>query len=116
MNEILKREVKNYWNLNPLFSYELKDLKNVPSRDVFDALDNIKLTDVERFSFHFWEFDQHAREKVLDIGCGPGFLVRNYARGKAHIVGLDMSEVSAAITKNSLSLYHLQGSVVVGDA
>lgn len=112
----LKSKVKNFWNNHPLFSYELSDLKSSLSQKIFDDIDYIKLNDIERFSMPFWEFDQHADQKVLDIGCGPGFLVRNYSRGKAKIIGLDMSEKSAYITHHSLKLYGLPGIVVVGDA
>ncbi len=116
VNNTLKSEVKRFWNENPLYSFELNSLRSLPTKEIYEKIDTIKLADVERFSNHLWEFDRHRNERVLDIGCGPGYLVRSYARGGARIIGVDLSKQSVRVTHHSLKLYGLKGAVVVGDA
>ena len=115
MQDNLKQKIKRYWNENPLLSHEINHLKK-GSKEVYDQIELIKRSDVERFSLDFWEFDQHPHERVLDIGCGTGFLVRNYARGKSKIIGMDLSQKSARLTYKSLKIYNLPGTILIADA
>ena len=73
-------DVRSYWDSHPLFSYEVTD---VGSPLFFQSIDAIKRTDVERFALGYWEFDRFPGRKVLDIGCGPGWLTVQYAHGGA---------------------------------
>ena len=54
---------------------------------------------------------------ILDVGCGPGFWVRNYARrGFTNIHACDLTERAVDITKTSLEQFGLKAIVRIGNA
>ena len=96
-------EVRDYWNNNPLLSHELAD---VGSAEFFESLEYMKRSDSERFAMDYWEFDKHSGKDVLDIGCGPGWLTVNFARGGANVSSCDLTPTAVELTKKHLELYN----------
>jgi len=106
--------VRRYWDAKPLLSMELA--APLGSKEYLEAFDAIRL-DLEQFCIHLWEFDRHRGEKVLDVGCGaPAFLVRQYARGGANVIGVDISPRSVEIARENVKIAGLEARVEVGNA
>src|SRR5947209_7590916 len=89
-------DVRSYWDSHPLFSYEVTD---VGSPLFFQSIDAIKRTDVERFALDYWEFDRFPGRKVLDIGCGPGWLTVQYAHGGADVTAVALTDRAVALAR-----------------
>jgi 2-polyprenyl-3-methyl-5-hydroxy-6-metoxy-1,4-benzoquinol methylase len=106
-------DVRNYWNEHPLFSHELAE---PGSRRYFDQLDRIKVDDVERFAFDYWDFDACRGKRVLDVGCGPGWLTVQYARAGAHVTAVDLTPRAVELTKKHLEYRGLSATVQEGNA
>ena len=62
------------------------------------------------------EFDRHKGEQVLDVGCGIGWLVWQFARGGAKVTGVDLSDNSLALARKRLDFDGLQAELVKGNA
>lgn len=107
-------DVHNFWNNSFLYSQELTEEPG--TKEFYEAINTLKLNDVEKFSYNFWEFDKHQGEKVLDIGCGPGWLVRQFAENNADIYAVDIAEVAVGLTNKMLELYDLKAKVQKGNA
>src|SRR5688500_17425084 len=91
------------------------DLEGAGTREFFEQHDALYRNELP-FTVHLFEFEGHPGHRVLDVGCGPGWLVRNFARGGAHICGVDLTAAAATLTKCSLELYELGGAVAMADA
>lgn len=107
-------DVYKYWNNNFLYSFEF-DIEP-GTKEFFKAVDNLKKNDIEKFSYHLWEFEKHQNEKVLDIGCGPGWLVTNFAKNNADIYAVDIADIAIDITTKTLDLYDLKAKLQVANA
>lgn len=112
-NKATVQNVREYWNANPLLSHELdyNDLKAF-----FREFNRIKLEDVERFSLEYWDFNGYAGKKVLDIGCGPGWITTRYARGGAEVTAVDLTPKAVELTKSHLEALGLNAEVREGNA
>jgi SAM-dependent methyltransferase len=106
-------DVRNYWEEHPLLSYELA---RPGSTEYFDQLDRIKKDDVELFSQRYWDFDNHRGKKVLDVGCGPGWLTVQYARAGANVTAVDLTPRAVELTKKFLEYRALTATVQEGNA
>ena len=106
-------DVRSYWNSHPLFSYEVTD---VGSPLFFQSIDAIKRNDVERFALGYWEFDRFPGRKVLDIGCGPGWLTVQYARGGADVTAVDLTDRAVALANAHLAHCGLSANVQQANA
>ena len=106
-------DVREYWDSHPLLSHELAD---VGSPAFFEALDRIKRTDAERFSLAYWGFDAFARKRVLDVGCGPGWLTVQYASADAHVDAVDLAPSAVELAQKHLEIRGLHASVQAGNA
>lgn len=102
------QDVKSYWEANPLFSHELV---HIGSPAFFHRIDEIKRRDVERFAFGYWSFDQFSGKQLLDIGCGPGWLTVQYARGGANVTAIDLTDKAVKLTRAHLKHYRLDAQV-----
>lgn len=107
-------DVYEFWNNNCLYSFEF-DIEP-GTKDFFEAVDTLKKDDIERFSYHLWEFEKHQNEKVLDIGCGPGWLVVNFAKNNADIYAIDITDKAIDITTKTLDFLNLSAKLKVANA
>ena len=89
-------QVRQYWEANPLSTFESHLQIGTPA--FFDWYNDYRCSDNEAFTLHLHEFDQHAGERVLDIGCGVGWLCRNFALGGANVMGVDVTRRGVELT------------------
>jgi len=107
-------QVRQFWEQHPLCEYEIPFEPG--TKAFFDAHDALKSESTDRFNMHLWEFDKHPRERVLDVGCGPGWLVQEYARGGANVVGVDITARALELAKRRLELRNLKGEFIQANA
>lgn len=107
------QEVKNYWNNNPLHGYEFSDLG---SGVFFEKVDQIKRQDIERFSLDFWRFGDYNGQKVLEVGCGPGWFSVQYAKAGAKLTSIDLTPRAVEITKAHLHYRGVSANVLEANA
>ena len=107
-------DVEFFWNAHPLCAFELP--YPVGSREFFDWHHQVRHADEGQFAGHLYEFDRHKGEWVLDVGCGIGWLVWQFARGGANVTGIDLSDNSLALARRRLDYDGLQAELVKGNA
>ncbi|MFB3883652.1 MAG: class I SAM-dependent methyltransferase [Thermodesulfobacteriota bacterium] len=103
-------DVKEFWENHPLCAYEIPYAPG--SVAFFRAHDRLKRESTDRFNLDKWEFDLHKGDRVLDVGCGPGWLVQEYRRGGANILGVDLSWRALSLAWKRLAYQKLEGSFV----
>src|SRR5256885_50624 len=107
-------EVESFWNAHPLCAFESP--YPVGSREFFDWHDQVRQVDDGQFAGHLYEFDKHVGKRVLDVGCGIGWLVSQFARGGADVTGVDLSDNSLALARQRLDYGGLRAALLKGNA
>jgi SAM-dependent methyltransferase len=104
--------VRTYWNAH---IHDLDISTQAPGTPGFfadlDAYHFEKLHHLLRLV----DFTAWRGRPVLDVGCGAGVEVVRFARGGAHIVGLDVSDQAAGLTRTNLHQQGLSAGVVTAD-
>jgi len=128
-----KRKIQDWWATNPMTygsdhgetSYlvgQERQSFELGSRDFFEQADNVllkwnrSLHRADRAFGKIFDYSRFAGQRVLEIGCGMGFMAMNWAKQGADIVATDLNPVAVAQTKQRFSLFDVQGDVVQTDA
>lgn len=106
--------VEIYWDNNPLGTLESPFAAG--TKEFYDWHTRVRDYDEGEFTQSMHEFDCHAGEKVLDIGCGNGWLVSNFARNGANITGVDLTPRAIELTRKRLEIYGLKADLKVANA
>jgi uncharacterized membrane protein len=96
--------VEVYWDNHPLGSLESPFAAG--TKEFYDWHAHVRDYDEGEFTQSMHEFERHAGEKVLDIGCGNGWLVCNFARNGAKITGVDLTPKAVELTQKRLKIYN----------
>jgi len=106
-------EVREYWERH---IHDLDITRHpVGSRGFFGDLDQYhfeKLHHLPRLvNFYGW------RDRiVLEVGCGAGVDLARFAKGGAHVIGVDLAESAIALAKANFAQQGLPGRFQVADA
>jgi len=110
---IEKKKIVDFWSKHPLGSYEIKE--DLVSGEYFRSLERIR-EDSSRFVMDFYKFEKMKEKKVLDIGCGPGWITHKYAQHGANIYSIDLTLTAIKLAKRYLTQDRLNSILLVSDA
>jgi SAM-dependent methyltransferase len=92
------------------------------TKEFFDALDK-RFYERQMFAHTrypifsgFFNYEKYRGKQILEIGCGMGTLVREWARQGAKITGIDLTNTATYLTKKSTVVYGLHANIVQADA
>lgn|SRR6185312_1602489 len=110
----LKEQVKQFWEAAPCGSVDAGAVEE-GSLAFFEEVERQRY-EGDDFMREVVGFDQWAGKKVVEVGCGLGTDLLQFARGGAEVYGIDLTEKGANLTRNRLKLYGLSGRISVGDS
>ncbi len=114
MNEpgIKKEDVAQFWDAHPLGSYEKSYRGDL--EDFYEFL-RTKRDKMGRFILPLYDHEKLKGKKVLELGCGPGYNVQNYARHDVCISACDLTIRGARTASDWLKKLNLKGLICIGD-
>lgn len=113
MSENLKEQIKQFWNDIPCGTGMIKEM--VGTKAFYDAVSAYRYKR-ELFIKDFAEFNRWKDKKILEVGCGVGSDLIEYAKNGAIVTGIDLSQKSIALTKNRFGMLDLKGDIRMADA
>ena len=108
-------DVKQFWDTSPLFSDEYQG--TVGSPEFFEYHEKVIVDDImgSHFDNNFSKYFLKG-SSILDVGCGPGFWVRQFCRMGLQVSACDISTTAVNLTKKSLKIFGLNADVKEGNA
>jgi SAM-dependent methyltransferase len=104
--------VRKYWNTH---IHDLEISRHPPgSPGFFSDLDVYHFEKLHHL-LRLVDFTAWRDRAVLDVGCGAGVEVVRFARGGAHVVGLDLADSAAALARQNLHQQGVPAGVLTGD-
>ena len=108
-----KETVRAFWNTTPCGTRELALTPG--SKEFFEAIEQHRYR-LESFIWKYARFQEWRDKRVLEVGCGIGTDLLQFARAGADIYGVDLSGRSIGLAKRQLELYDFEGDVREADA
>jgi len=108
-----KESVQHFWDTAPCGTRDVK----IESGTLlyFESIAKTRY-EMEYFIPLYASFDQWKGKHVLEVGCGAGTDLLQFARGGALATGMDLSPRSAALALTRLQVYGCSGSILNADA
>jgi ubiquinone/menaquinone biosynthesis C-methylase UbiE len=117
--EQLKERVHDHWDEIPVWFQAGERLDGLEeySLDYFERTRQFRYVP-ERFRciLDFVDFAHFRQRLVLEIGCGQGCDLVEFARAGAHVIGSDLSIRNCLVAQKRLRAYGLSGQLVTLDA
>lgn len=107
-------KVKEYWERHiPQYWYSNKD---IDTKEYYDELQQKRYSYYYPYLYVLAEFDKHKDERVLEIGCGQGTDLLQFAKGGAIVTGLDLTEDAIKKTEDIFKAYKYKVNLKVKNA
>ena len=110
-----KERARAQWGANPCGAHVAKEFA-FGSRDYFDAIEAYRYGVYSPWMKEKIGFDRYAGKRVLEVGCGTGTDLLQFARGGAQVTGVDLTPRSIEIARKRFEVYQLRGEFALGDA
>lgn len=109
------RDVRAFWELHPVAASSVG--YEPGSREFFDEYDRLReANEPVAFSYRLHEYTGFGGKRVLDVGCGNGYVLSHYARQGADTYGIDLTKTAVNLSRRRFELADLDGHFVVGSA
>jgi ubiquinone/menaquinone biosynthesis C-methylase UbiE len=108
-----KESIRAFWDTTPCGT---RDLALTPGqKGFFEALEQHRYR-MEPFIQTYARFPDWKQRRVLEVGCGVGTDLLQFARAGASVHGVDLSSRSVGLARQRLELYGYEGEVREADA
>ena len=105
-------DVKDYWNRH---IHDLEITRHpVGSPGFFADLDEYHFEKLHHL-LRLVDFDGYRGKQVLEVGCGAGTDLVRFARGGAHVTGVDLSSSAIALARQNFAQHGLEADLREGD-
>ncbi len=115
MTQATTADVRSFWDRNPLCATQIPF--PLGSKDYFEFFDKQReqidsAEDAERIH----DFASFPGKKVLEVGCGNGYVLSRYARQGADVVGVDITRTAVELCRQRFAHMNLAGTFQEADA
>lgn len=123
-----KKHIQNWWAQNPMTYSETHGQTNfkegsyeMGTREFFDRIDkefyswNAPLHAQKPFD-RLFPYNQYKSKKVLEIGCGLGTMLMNWAYNGSDCTGVDLNPTSVEQSQKRFILHNLKANIRLEDA
>lgn len=107
------KDVHDYWN-EFVNDTEVTDLP-VGTPEFFDALERYRYDKIDYLK-DYVQFSRYKGKRVLEIGCGVGIDLLQFARAGAHVSAIDLTENAVKLAQANLGRDGYGGDIRVGNA
>jgi ubiquinone/menaquinone biosynthesis C-methylase UbiE len=111
----IKRRTREQWGADPCGAIH-GDGYTIGTREFFDNVEGHRYEVYAPWMRDVMEFDGFAGRDLLEVGCGMGSDLLQFARGGARVTGLDYTPRSIEISRRRFAVYGVPGRFMVGDA
>jgi ubiquinone/menaquinone biosynthesis C-methylase UbiE len=110
-----KQRARDQWSADPCGSHVARDL-TFGTRSYFDRIEDYRYNVYATWMKGAIGFDSYSGKRLLEVGCGTGTDLLQFARGGSRVVGVDLTPRSIEITRQRFRVYDLDGEFAIGDA
>ena len=110
-----KRLTREQWGNNPCGAHVAREFE-FGTREYFDTIEEYRYRDYAPWMKEALGFDRYSNKRLLEVGCGAGTDLLQFARGGAYVTGIDLTPRSIEIARRRFEVYGLKGEFAIGDA
>lgn len=109
-----KQRAREQWAEDPCGAESDRD-SEFGTRQYFDEVERVRYQDYAPWMPALMGFDKFAGARLLEVGCGMGTDLLQFARGGAVCTGIDLTPRSIAITRHRFALYGERVDLMISD-
>jgi ubiquinone/menaquinone biosynthesis C-methylase UbiE len=114
-SSLWKARAREQWSANPCGAHVARGYA-FGTREYFDAIEAYRYGVYAPWMKATLGFDDFRGKRLLEIGCGTGTDLLQFARGGAQATGVDLTPRSIEIARQRFDLYGQSGTFAIGDA
>jgi SAM-dependent methyltransferase len=108
-------DVRAFWERNPVAAAAIAPPPG--SREFFEAFARLRLAvEPAWVQEEIYAFDRFRGKRILDVGCGNGYVLSRYASHGARTYGIDLTQTAVDLSRKRFALADLAGVFVQADA
>ena len=109
-----KQRARDQWSQDPCGA-ESDRASEFGTRKYFDEVERVRYQEYAPWMPELMGFNSFAGARLLEVGCGMGTDLLQFARGGALCAGIDLTPRSIAITRQRFALYEQRADLLIGD-
>jgi len=109
-----KLRAREQWGQDPCGAVYDRE-HELGTREFFDEVERYRYQEYASWMPRVMEFDRFRGARLLEVGCGMGTDLLQFARGGARCTGVDLTPRSIEISRHRFKLYGAAGSFMISD-
>lgn len=110
-----KLRAREQWGADPCGAIHGRE-REFGSREFFDDVERLRYEEYAPWMREVMGFDKFAGARLIEVGCGMGTDLLQFARGGAMVTGVDLTPRSVDISQHRFRLYEMHGDFSLADA
>ena len=109
-----KQRAREQWSHDPAGAVYGREYE-FGTREFFDAVERHRYHEYAPWMPEVMGFNEFAGARLLEIGCGMGTDLLQFARGGAQVTGIDLTPRSIEISRQHFAVYNECGDFAIAD-